>query len=236
MQAEAMTNVGLVRKENEDNYLVSIDRGLFVVADGMGGHAGGQLASSLAVSVIAEEIKPIDPENIGALLKKALLKANEIILYEGKQNQQYAGMGTTVTAALISGNSLHIAHIGDSRAYLFRANKLEQLTQDHSLVNELFQKGSITLAEKQNHPQRNILTRAVGAQENLRIDEVYYGLQPGDLLLFCTDGLHGHLEEQDIEKILCENISLRDKLNLMLDAVLERGGTDNITAILVCCE
>lgn len=236
MQAEAMTNVGLVRKENEDNYLVSIDRGLFVVADGMGGHAGGQLASSLAVSAIAEEIKLINSENIGTQLSKALLKANEIILYEGKQSQQYAGMGTTVTAALISGYDLYVAHIGDSRAYLFRADKLEQLTQDHSLVNELFQKGSITLAEKQNHPQRNILTRAVGAQENLRIDEVVYELVPGDLLLLCTDGLHGHLDEQDIEKVLSENISLQDKLRLMLEMALDRGGTDNITALLVYCE
>lgn len=235
MQVEALTNVGLVRKDNEDNYLVSVDRGLFVVADGMGGHAAGQLASSLAVSVINEETNTIDSENIGMAMKNALLKANEIILNKGMQNQEYAGMGTTVTAALIKGYKLYLAHIGDSRAYLFR-KKLQQLTQDHSLVNELFQKGSITLEEKQNHPQRNILTRAVGTQESPLIDEDIFELQAKDILLLCTDGLHGHLDEQDIEIILGENISLKDKLRKMLEIALERGGNDNITAILVCCE
>jgi len=236
LQVEALTNVGLVRKDNEDNYLVSVDRGLFVVADGMGGHAAGQLASSLAVSVIGDETDTINMENTGAALKKSLLKANETIFNKGMQNQEYAGMGTTVTAALIKGCNLYIAHIGDSRAYLFREKMLQQLTQDHSLVNELFQKGSISLEERQNHPQRNILTRALGTQEAPQIDEVIFEIRVGDILLLSTDGLHGNLDEQDIEMILGENISLKEKLRRMLELALERGGNDNITAILVCCE
>ncbi|PKM90941.1 MAG: serine/threonine-protein phosphatase, partial [Firmicutes bacterium HGW-Firmicutes-12] len=180
MQVEALTNVGLVRKDNEDSYLVSVSRGLFIVADGMGGHLAGQVASGIAIQVFEQEFKYEVLEDPILKLRDTLLKANLTILNEGQIHQEYAGMGTTVTAAYIKGNFLYLAHIGDSRAYLFRNNLLQQLTQDHSLVNELFQNGSISREEMLNHPQKNILTRAAGTQQAPQIDDFSHALQPGD--------------------------------------------------------
>jgi protein phosphatase len=228
-----MTNVGLVRKDNEDSYLVSVSRGLFIVADGMGGHLAGQVASSMAVRAFEREFECDFLEEPVLKLRGALLQANETILREGQAHEEYAGMGTTVTAAYIKENYLYLAHIGDSRAYLFRNSSLQQLTQDHSLVNELFQNGSISREEMQNHPQKNILTRAAGTEKEPQIDDYSYVLYPGDILLLCTDGLHGHVKEKDIELILGENLSLEAKLHQMVELSLERGGSDNITAILL---
>lgn len=232
MRAEAATNVGLVRKDNEDSFLVSVERGLFVVADGMGGHLAGQVASALAVQVISEEYQPNAYREPGQRLREVVLKANAAILNQGLQNPDYSGMGTTITAAAVKADFLYISHIGDSRAYLYRDGRLQQLTQDHSLVNELFKNGSISLEEMQNHPQKNILTSAAGTQAAPRIDSTIHTIQDGDFLLLCTDGLHGHLDDADIEIILGEKISLTAKLDRMIGLALERGGTDNITGIL----
>ncbi len=233
MHVNALTDVGLVRKDNEDNYLVSADRGLFVVADGMGGHSGGALASSMAIKVIDEEIRePHLEENPSRLLHNALLKANALILNQG-QSENLSGMGTTVTAVLFHKGSLHIAHIGDSRAYLYRDRELTLLTQDHSLVNELLQKGGITQEEAQCHPQRNILTRALGTQVLPQIDLTTIPALPGDMLLLCTDGLSNHVSDQDIKKILGEESRLKEKVQYLVNLALERGGNDNITVVLV---
>lgn len=234
MDVNALTDVGKVRKENEDNYLVSPERGLFVVADGMGGHLGGQVASSLAIQTIDQEIplltKECDPRQ---LLKQALEKANEQILKRGKSEEDYQGMGTTVTAALVFENNLYVAHIGDSRAYLFQKGHLRCLTEDHSLVNELFQNGSLTLEEAQNHPQRNILTRALGSHENPQIDIQTFPVEENDKLLLCTDGLYNHLPDEEIGELLGLEYTLKETIQQMVDTALERGGNDNITVVLV---
>lgn len=213
--------------------MVSLDRGLFVVADGMGGHLAGQVASSLAVQVIGEEYKLTAHCEPGQCLREIVLKANAAILSQGLQNPSYTGMGTTITAAVVRDNFVYLSHIGDSRAYLYRDGRLSQLTQDHSLVNELFKNGSISLEEMQKHPQKNILTSAAGTEAAPRIDSTIHTVRERDFLLLCTDGLHGHLTDRDIELILGENLSIGTKLNRLIGLALERGGADNITAILV---
>lgn len=229
----ALTDVGLVRKDNEDSYLVSAERGLFVVADGMGGHDGGKLASRIAISVLDRELNnsAITQDPLGSL-HKALLVANNEIRSHGKDDN-LIGMGTTVTAALFYANNLHIAHIGDSRAYLFSNNIVTLLTQDHSLVNELFQKGSITLEEAQNHPQRNILTRALGSHNIPEIDLFSMQVQKGDLLVLCTDGLYNYVNEKDMFVIIGGQNTLDKKVRCLVDMALDRGGSDNITVVLV---
>lgn len=233
MYANALSEVGRVRKDNEDGYLVSVERGLFVVADGMGGHAGGQLASGTAIQVLDKEVMlPSASDNCDEILFDNLLKANNIILSKA-QDEEYYGMGTTVTAALFNSGVLYIAHIGDSRAYLFREESLKLLTQDHSLVNELLQKGELTLEEAQNHPRRNILTRALGTIEFPQIDLFDLPVQGGDLLLLCTDGLYNQVHDEEIRKILSSDDCLKERVEKMVNLALERGGNDNITAVLV---
>ena len=233
MNANALTDVGLVRKENEDNYLVSPERGLFVVADGMGGHVGGQIASTLAIQVLDREIHQVySGQNPDELLHNTLIMANDMILHHG-QEQQFYGMGTTLTAAMFYGQRLYIAHIGDSRAYLYRAGRITQLTQDHSLVNELVQNGGITHAEAQNHPQRNILTRALGIHNAPLIDVFSLPVHTGDYLLLSTDGLHNHVQAEDLEMLLSQQATLKEKVRHMVNMALTRGGTDNVTVVLV---
>ena len=233
MLVSARSEIGRVRKDNEDNYLVSNERDLFVVADGMGGHAGGEVASSIVKRVLDEEITALQPaDDCEKILLNALLKANSLILRLGR-DQAYLGMGTTVTAAMFVMGRLYIAHIGDSRAYLFREGQLQLLTQDHSLVNELLQKGELTKEEAEHHPRRNILTRALGTVENPQIDQFNLGVQRGDLLLLCTDGLHNLVKEQEIRQILSGSDQLEKMVDSLVDLALERGGNDNITAVLV---
>lgn len=234
MYVNAITDAGLIRKENQDSYLVSAQRGLFVVADGMGGHAGGQMASSLAVETIDEEISlmHLNQKKADQILEEALIKANSHIFAQG-QEKEYHGMGTTVTAALFQDNNLFIAHIGDSRAYLYRQNKLTLLTRDHSLVNELYMNGSLTLEEAQNHPQRNILTRALGITDNPQLDYFSLPVYPGDGLLLCTDGLYNPVLDLEIEEIIKNAPSLEALVQKMVSTALERGGNDNITVIYV---
>jgi len=238
MQAFALTEIGKVRKDNEDSYLVSVGRGLFSVADGMGGYAGGQVASSIAIRVLEQELPSQAvgadaPGNYGEALLAALQKANKIILAQG-QKEEYLGMGTTVTTAQFADGRLWIAHIGDSRAYLCRAGHVRHLTQDHSLVNELVQQGELTLEEAQNHPRRHVLTRALGVNEQPEIDLMQLPVQEGDLLLLCTDGLYNQLKAGELEQILAQQEdSLQGKVQNLVNLALERGGHDNITAILV---
>jgi len=238
VNAIALSEIGKVRKENEDSYLVSMERGLYAVADGMGGYAGGQVASGIAIRILDEEVASlVSPDNCSCseMLLNSLLKANKQILEQGK-DEEYFGMGTTVTAARLFPGKLCIAHIGDSRAYLFREGSFRLLTQDHSLVNELLQKGELTMEEALNHPRRNILTRALGVNEQPQIDLLDLSVQKGDLLLLCTDGLYNQVTDEEIQEIFTVQDSLKVKVEKMVNLALERGGNDNITAVLVQCE
>lgn len=235
MYVNALSDVGLVRKDNEDNYLVAPERGLFVVADGMGGHVGGQVASALAIQVIDEfiDVASLGTTKPDSLLLAALEKANEEVYSRGKE-EQYYGMGTTVTAALFFGDQVHIAHIGDSRAYLLREKDITLLTQDHSLVNEMFQNGGLTLEEAKNHPQRHVLTRALGTDVKPQIDVFSVAVQTEDLLVLCTDGLYNHVPAEDILQVILETeLDLKKAVRNLVNLALERGGNDNITVALV---
>ena len=234
MLAVAKSDIGLIRQTNEDSY-ACINPNLYIVADGMGGHLAGEVASKIAVNVIENYIcTHIDSElNIENLLKNAILEANKMIFEKAHQDKDYLGMGTTVSIAYCKGTQFFWGHVGDSRIYLLRNNELIQITKDHSLVWDLLKSGSITKAEAKVHPQRNVLTRAVGVDETLLVDTGVCDLFKNDRLLLCTDGLTNMLNEDSIKKaISSETIDLKESIDFLVGAALAAGGSDNITVIL----
>lgn len=223
------TDVGLVRTANEDN-LACFEPDVYVVADGMGGHAGGEIASGILTDVVRRELET--RYTIGKQeLCDALSCANMEIIRTATDNADLAGMGTTATLVHIAGDVLFWAHVGDSRFYLFRAGNLQQVTRDHSYVEELVAKGTITRQEARVHPKRNLLTRAVGVATPLHIDTGTINLQTGDLVLLATDGLMKMVSDADIAQILGDNSG--DLAQRLVQKALSNGGTDNITAIVV---
>jgi len=235
MHVNSLTNIGLVRKANEDNFLADKNRGLFVVADGMGGHEAGELASGIAIKTIDTFLtSEIIAAKKNSGLCQAIQKANELIYHESKINHSCSGMGTTVTAALFIDNILYVAHIGDSRAYLIRNNSIQLLTKDHSLVAELLRQGELTESEAYQHPHRNILTRALGTERDVEIDLAQFNIKSGDLILLCTDGLYNLVTDEEILQEVNQNSSdLKRSVNQLVKIALERGGADNITVVLV---
>ncbi len=233
MLVAATSHIGLVRPVNEDNYAV-LGPELFVVADGMGGHVAGEVASKLAIDTFITTIDLASPvENLFAVLEQGISEANRVVFCESQSDLRYAGMGTTLTSAWVKGNTVYCGHVGDSRLYLFRDGKLVQQTQDHSLVWELARAGTITLEETRTHPQRNILTRAVGAGEAVQIDFEQLDWLEGDILMLCTDGLTNMLDDQQISTILAETNSLDMRLAKLIESANNAGGFDNITVILL---
>lgn len=233
MKVKSLTNIGLVRKINEDNYLVDEIRNLFVVADGMGGHKGGEVASTLAIKTI-DEFLIIDNnlENYRNILQKTIKKANTLIYKKAHENEDLSGMGTTLTAVLINANKLFIANIGDSRAYLITQAEIQLLTEDHSLVRELINSGEITEEAASSHPNKNILTRALGIEENIEIDLFEKEIKDGDYILLCTDGLTNLIKDEEICDIILGN-EFEKSVEKLMDLALQRGGSDNITLILI---
>lgn len=231
----AKSDIGLIRQTNEDSY-ACIHPDLFLVADGMGGHVAGEVASKMAVQAVVEYLRQnlqpgLTPRG---LLEQAIARANELIYQLSKSRDDYAGMGTTVSAVYLDGANVYWGHVGDSRVYLLRDSHLCQLTNDHSLVWELVQSGNITKAEAHTHPQRNMLTRAVGTGKTIQVDTGVTGWQKGDYLLLCTDGLTNMLSEQEICRLIKEGQLDGEKtVNLLIAEANRAGGLDNITAILL---
>lgn len=233
MQAFAQSDIGMVRKTNEDSFIFMPPH-LFVVADGMGGHVAGEIASSLGANTIREYIvKNSDQSDWEQALKEAIIEANTSIYQMAQSQSECQGMGTTVTAVYLDNTEVYWSHVGDSRLYLIRDNSLEQVTSDHSLVWELMQSGSITSEEAQVHPHRNILTRAVGTSDTLKVDSGKFLSQPGDNLLLCTDGLTNMLSEDNILTICTQPDSPQTIVNTLVEQARQAGGHDNITAILL---
>lgn len=235
MHVNSLTNIGLVRKANEDNYLADKNRGLFVVADGMGGHERGELASSIAIKTLDNYLTTeiIKANKVNALCQ-AIQKANEFIFHESQINKSCTGMGTTITATLFIDDQLYVGHIGDSRAYLIRDKNITLLTKDHSLVGELLRKGELTESEAYQHPHRNVLTRALGTEPIVEIDIAEFKINSGDLLLLCTDGLYNLVKDGEILTEITKNgDDLKKSVNQLVKTALERGGVDNITVVLV---
>lgn len=232
MLAFVKTDIGLVREVNEDYYAFQPPQ-LFVVADGMGGHVAGEIASKLAVSSIVDYLAtPFNEGQIEEHLTRAVHLANDRIYEQSQQGRQYLGMGTTVTACYVVGSRIYWAHVGDSRMYLLRGGELCQVTDDHSLVGELMRNGSITKAEAQVHPQRNILTRAVGTSSTVIVDSGFVEWAPDDRLLLCTDGLTGLVSEDKIAEIAGTAPLTQEKADQLVGQALSAGGYDNITVIL----
>lgn len=232
MRVSSLSDIGLVRKANEDNHLVQEEKGLFIVADGMGGHKGGQLASTLAVQTIDGFLQSEEKfENKGVALCLALKAANAKIFREASVSDNQ-GMGTTVTAMKILDSRAYIAHIGDSRAYLIRDNQINLVTTDHSLVGELLRSGEITQEEALTHPHRNVLIRALGTELDVDIDLIELNLVPDDILLLCTDGLSNLVRDAEMLKIIAQH-KVNGGAKHLVQRAIDLGGQDNITVILV---
>jgi PPM family protein phosphatase len=234
LKSWAESDIGRKRGTNEDSYFHDQDLGLFMVADGMGGHKGGDRASSIAIKVALStfETKRSEHIPIDRALEIAFQRSAKEVFLQGLRNIELRGMGTTLSALAINSHCAHIAHIGDSRIYCFRNRSLHQVTSDHSFVNEQVQAGIMTLEEASISSLRNIITRAIGHKENVSADYFSILLEKNDIFILCTDGLNNMLLDSDIVRLLCRfepKIAVRQ---LILEANL-RGGEDNITVILV---
>ena len=234
----SITNIGKKRKVNQD-FVYSSERfvgplpNLFLVADGMGGHNAGDYASRLAVETIVERSSGSLETNPLRVLDEAVQSANGLVRKRAQETPELQGMGTTVVAAVIDGRELYVANVGDSRLYIVNSGEIRQITKDHSWVEEMVRRGGIGKAEARNHPDKNIITRAVGAEETVRIDFFQVLLQEGDVILMCTDGLTNMLEDEEIRMTLDGARDIVEKAQGLVRAANERGGRDNISVVLI---
>ncbi len=226
MKMYGATDIGLVRATNQDNFYIDKSGKWAVVADGMGGHNGGETASAMTV----EEIKKSMSQGIG--LKEAIENANALVYQKAAENPQLLGMGTTAVLCEVLNDRVNIAYVGDSRAYLFRDGSMRQLTKDHSIVQQLIDSGTITEEQAKYHPQRNLITRAVGTERTIEVDTVTEEFLEGDSLLVCSDGLSSYVDEDEILNILKTGKSSEIIVSL-IDAANNAGGKDNVTAVLI---
>jgi serine/threonine protein phosphatase PrpC len=222
------TDLGKVREGNEDSYLVDPPLLLYAVADGMGGHRGGEVASHLAL----ETVESLARAGTGTLAEQ-VHEANRTVYERSQRDRRVTGMGTTLTAARIVDDAVFLAHVGDSRAYLLRAGAFRQLTEDHTLVNRMVRAGEITADEADVHPHRNVLTRALGTEPDVEVDEDEVALMEGDRLLLCSDGLFGMVTEDQIQAILENEPDPQHAVDRLVRAANRAGGVDNITALVL---
>ncbi len=235
IEAAASSDCGRVRENNEDAWFLDVERGIFIVADGLGGHAGGEVASRMAVStlpsLLSECPPPEDPDTVRTV-SEAVLRTNRIICDEGMRRPHLAGMGSTLVLALIRGCRLVLAHVGDSRAYLLRGGNLQHLTRDHSIVQELLDARRITQEQAAMHPARAVVTRCLGIPGDAEPEIRCMALQEGDRLLLCTDGLTNMLPDEDIAALLARRLP-DAACEALVAAANEAGGEDNITVVVV---
>jgi serine/threonine protein phosphatase PrpC len=244
MKAANWTDTGRVRLVNEDHAFVEANVsgfGFAVVADGMGGHQAGEVASQMATQYITEQVKErlrsgMGTEEVAELLRTLVREANSKVYLHSHTSEQYTGMGTTVVAAIADNRQVIIAHIGDSRAYVISGREIVQLTEDHSLVNELLKSGQINEEEALTHPRRNVLIRALGTDPEVDIDIVCHSWQENDVLLLCTDGLSRLVSSEAIVETIHADADWHDKAGRLVEQALEAGGDDNITVVLLINE
>jgi PPM family protein phosphatase len=232
-ETSGVTDAGRKRRRNEDAYV--LEPPLFAVADGMGGAQAGEVASRLAVDAVrefhdADELEP--EERVTAIIQEA----NRRIYERAREDTQASGMGTTITAALVGDESVSIGHVGDSRAYRLRGGQLEQLTDDHSLVADLVRGGRLTPEEADVHPQRSVITRALGTDSEVDVDAFSFEAEPGDIIFLCSDGLTTMVTDEEIVAIVGEATSLEHAAKQLVKAANRRGGEDNITVVLFALE
>lgn len=226
------THVGLVRANNEDSFDSVPELGLFVVADGLGGAAGGERASAVAVRTLLSEARGATEPLSSQTLLAAIELANRLIRLESESDPSLRGMGTTVTAAVARAGRLEIVNAGDSRAYLFSGNQLRCLTRDHTVAREMAAAAGLDEDQLKNHRYRHILTKAVGMEALVRADTVEAQFSTGDILLLCSDGLHGVLSSERIANCLAGDSPLPEKARCLINATLHGGAPDNVTVLL----
>ncbi|MCM1064179.1 MAG: Stp1/IreP family PP2C-type Ser/Thr phosphatase [Eubacterium sp.] len=234
----SVTNIGKKRKLNQDFIYTSEQPvgklpNIFIVADGMGGHKAGDYASKVTVETIVAEILKSEESETTAILEHAIKTANALIRRCAEESPDLEGMGTTVVAATCDGDVLQVANVGDSRLYIANHKEIRQITRDHSLVEEMVRMGGIAREEARNHPDKNIITRAVGADDVVKPDFFTVKLNHDDIVLMCTDGLTNMLEDEEIRMILEESRDMVEKAEELVKAANDKGGRDNISVILI---
>ena len=237
MKACALTDTGRVRTANQDYVYASVEPvgslpNLFVVADGMGGHQAGDYASRYIVENLVSYLQYTENSQIVPLLREAILKVNTMLYHEAKEKPEFSGMGTTLVAAVADENTRYVANVGDSRLYLVR-DRIRQVTRDHSYVEELVSLGRLERGSKDYKDKKNIITRAVGTEDKLLVDFFEAGLEPGDYILMCSDGLSNMLEDAEMEEIIGSDLELQEKAEKLITVANDNGGKDNIAVVLV---
>lgn len=247
IESAALSDIGKKRKTNQDYFLQNSKNDLYLVADGMGGHAGGAEAAKLTVTTIDDFITQADasPEvtwpfgyNIQMpfehnVLRTAILLANLKVCHAAELTEHFAGMGSTMVAVWIRGSTVFWSHVGDSRLYCLRGMKLQQLTEDHTLVQEQLKRGIITMEEARTHSLRHVVTHAVGSREHFEVEVREQPLEAGDLLLLCCDGLSDKVENEELQGVLLERRDLVTTCRTLVDTANRAGGDDNITVVLL---
>lgn len=237
MKACAMTDTGRVRTANQDFIFASTEPvgalpNLFLVADGMGGHRAGDYASRFIVEHLTSWLREAENAQIVPLLREGITTVNRMLYRESVDKSELAGMGTTLVAAVADGATMYVANVGDSRLYQM-GRRLKQVTKDHSYVEELVSLGRLDRGSTDYRKQKNIITRAVGAEEKLTVDFFEVNLEPGDYILMCSDGLSNMLENAEIEEIICSDLDLQEKTEKLITVANDNGGKDNIAVILI---
>lgn len=238
MKSYSVTDVGQKRRENQD-YVYASEQpignlpNLFVVADGMGGHNAGDFASRCAVSVMAESAKKDMSFNPIKIIRHAIETANEQVLMQAELDPQKAGMGTTMVAVTVVGHYAYVANVGDSRMYVSDAHELAQITRDHSWIAEMVRRGEISKEEARSHPDKNIITRAVGTGPTVKIDFFDVELEEGNRILMCSDGLSNMVEDDTMQEILSSSNNIEESAEKLVALANENGGRDNISVIII---
>jgi protein phosphatase len=240
VKAVFKTDQGRIRSNNEDNGGIFINRNghlLAIVADGMGGHLAGDVASEMTITLLQERWEQSQgietADQAEAWLKKHILEVNKLLLNHSMSNTECEGMGTTIEAVIATNLFTTIAHVGDSRCYILNDSGFKQLTEDHTLVNELVRTGQITKEDAEHHPRKNVILRALGTEEDIKIDIKTIMFEEGDFLLLCSDGLSNKVHEKDMVQILQSNDSLEHRASALINLANENGGEDNITLIIL---
>lgn len=237
MRAYAATDVGRIREVNQDYIFCSMEPvgklpNLFLVADGMGGHKAGDLASRYTVETLTDSIKNSASDNPITIINDAIVEANTKLLEKAAESEQYTGMGTTLVVCTIIGESMYVANVGDSRLYLYDG-RLSQITRDHSLVAEMVALGKLGRDEARRHEKKNVITRAIGGAKEIMADFFEAELTVGNRIIMCSDGLSNMVEDEEIERVLASDIPIEDKTKQLLGRANENGGKDNIAVVII---
>ncbi|MDJ0864693.1 MAG: Stp1/IreP family PP2C-type Ser/Thr phosphatase [Myxococcota bacterium] len=238
LRAAAGTDVGRRRAANEDHYALAPEIGLYLVADGLGGHVAGQVASELAAEASLRAVRTLEGAgtSLAEKLRYAVIAANREVHETARQRRELAGMGTTLVAVLAQDGRAALAHVGDSRAYLVRGGRIRQLTDDHSLVGELVRRREISADAAREHPQRHVLTRAVGVRPSVEPDLAELTPEANDVFVLCSDGLTGHVRDEEIARCVTEVEDPQQAIDQLIALANQRGGDDNITVVVARCE